>query len=169
MRFSPTHELLHATYFGGASTYTEAIQDLAIQHDQVYLVGQTSKGSNVNTFFPLYNPGWPAWWQPVHGSAGFNDGFVTEFCYDGASVGVQEVERTGLQAWFDQQGTLQVAGLDPGKNVLELYTAIGQRVYATDAYAGVGAVQQLHHPLLPSGLYLLSVNGQRRTAVLKQP
>ncbi|MBL0045030.1 MAG: hypothetical protein IPP33_11765 [Flavobacteriales bacterium] len=66
IRFGSAHELLHGTYFGGDGGMSgDLIKSLSLLRNSAYLVGQTAKANNVNTFFPLYQAAFPAWWQPA--------------------------------------------------------------------------------------------------------
>ncbi|MBP7515603.1 MAG: hypothetical protein KA791_13705 [Flavobacteriales bacterium] len=139
---------------------------LSLSEDLIYAAGMTSKNTNIFTFFPLFDPGTPAWYDEVFNSPNLSDGFTTAFCVEQHAVAVEEHGSTGLAVFDDQQGFLVFVGLSAGRHRIELFDALGRSVFRSHAAGGDRAM--LRHPLvsIAAGVYMVVVDGARVGKIL---
>ncbi|MCO5273897.1 MAG: hypothetical protein M9900_03140 [Flavobacteriales bacterium] len=92
MAFTPEHQLVWSTYFGGeeAVNGSDALVCIsALGNERIYVGGATSVVYSINNFYPLTNKGGGAWWDEAYGG-GVSDAVVGEFCIGGIWSGIVE-------------------------------------------------------------------------------
>jgi hypothetical protein len=89
----------------------------------------------------------------------------------GLQVGVGEVWKVpeALRAWFNEQGDAVVRDLPHGEQVIELYTALGQRLLHVQFRSTGSGIQTIPTSALAPGAYMLALNGTRASVLVKQP
>lgn len=170
------HLQYYGTYYGGdeGGVTHDQITTAAWGHQRLYLSGITAKGQDVTTFFPLVNPGLPAYfdgtYQFVPNSGGVNqnnsDAFVASICT--GMVGIEEVVRTanatfGIGA-LDGDGR-ELFGLPDGRVQLRVFDATG-RLVTTGTVVSMAGHASMHIPEPASGVYMVQAlaEGFRATA-----
>ncbi len=162
MVFTPSHVLVHSSYLGGGSgIFGENICTLTWRNALIYAGGHTSKHTDQFSFFPLYNPGAPAWFDDLYFYPSTRDGFLVALCTD-LFTGVAD---HGSFETSDQLMVLEtdhrrftVLGWDPSSRSLTVFDPSGKIVHrmAISAHQRSATLNLAH---LSPGIYLLRTEG----------
>jgi len=165
-----THHLLWSSYFGGNAGFDgEGIKAISLADGLIYAAGVTSKNDNIFTFFPLFDPGSPAWYDDLFNSPNNIDGFVTAFCIDHFATGIDDADqRIVTSAFEDGNGWLNISGLRAGQTPVRVYNAIGQVVDAFTVSNDGKSIAAHRLPEIANGMYVVSVPGVLSTKFLHQ-
>nr|MBP8823871.1 hypothetical protein [Flavobacteriales bacterium] len=170
------HLQFYGTYYGGdeGGVTHDQISTAAWGGQRLYLSGITAKAQDVTTFFPLVNPGLPAYYdgtyQFVPSSTGVNqnssDAFVASICT--GVVGIDERHigtRTNFSIGALDGGQRTAFGLPDGKVQIQVLDATGRRVSAQTIVSVAGRAY-LHIREPASGVYVVQAlaDGFRATA-----
>lgn len=154
MVFAPGDWLAHSTYFGSKEgIFGENMITLAWHDFLLYGSGHSSDEGDPFTTIPIWDPGPPAWMQPLYYAPSHMDGFVTAFCTDMfTSVGVSEASDHGSSEWLSWpvDGSLVVQGLPLGA-IVEVCDVAGRVIHRTRISQPLHSVPL---PRLASGIYL---------------
>ncbi|MCC6840009.1 MAG: hypothetical protein IT230_07610 [Flavobacteriales bacterium] len=154
------------TYFGGEAGQGEYIQSLSCpKHSQTVLAyGDTDKGLNINSFFPLQPSVWPlAYYDATFnsGPSSLSDVFITRFCSgaqplqkEGASIG----EQVGFPIVWIGGHEYRITGVS-GSGRLEVMNLVGQVVHTKYSPGGDGNTFTFKLDGLPSGIYIVHFPG----------
>lgn len=157
------HLQYYGTYYGGdeGGVTHDQITTAAWGGQRLYLSGITAKGQDVTTFFPLVNPGLPAYfdgtYQFVPWSTGLNqnisDAFVASICT--GMVGIEEVALHGHSSFSigelaGDERTL--TGLPDGKVSIQVFDAMG-RLVSTQTVVSAAGRARMQDPGAAGGVY----------------
>lgn len=159
------HLQYYGTYYGGdeGGAAHDQITTAAWSNQRLYLSGITAKGQDVSTFFPLVNPGLPAYfdgtYQFVPWSTGLNqnitDAFVAAICT--GVVGIPELTSgngaTLLIGTLDG-GERSLFGLPDGKVQLQIFDATGRRI-STQIIISVAGRARMRSLDAADGVYIV--------------
>lgn len=165
------HNQFYGTYFGGdfANGGTiDQVTTMAWKGDQLYIAGIIAKGQDVTSFFPLVNPGLPAYfdgtYQFIPDQLGLNqnisDAFVASICTD--VVGIDEVTGDAISTFViggsDGHGRT-LFGLPDGKVQLQVFDATG-RLVSTEITVSIAGRARMLAQEQAAGLYLVQAVAQ---------
>ncbi|MBS1940602.1 MAG: T9SS type A sorting domain-containing protein [Bacteroidetes bacterium] len=165
--FHGNHQQFYGSYFGGPEgSYPDEVTTMKWRNNRLYFGGFTTKQQDVTSFFPLYNPGLPAYfdgtYQYVPGQLGLNqnyqDAFVSVICI-GSGVGIDEVDDAHPNQFTigpDEGGQRALFGLPDGHYAVALFDATG-RIVATEAVTSTSGHARMDARTAASGLYLVRV------------
>ncbi len=170
------HLQYYGSYYGGdeGGVTHDQITTTAWGSQRLYLSGITAKGQDVTTFFPLVNPGQPAYfdgaYQFVPSGTGINqnysDAFVAAICT--GVVGI--TEQTGGRGATLLIGALDgggrgLFGLPDGQVQLQVFDARGRRI-STQTVISVAGRARMRSFDAADGVYIVRAvaEGYRGTA-----
>ena len=170
--FTSTDQQFIGTYFGGEDDGgSDELNTLETFTNRLYLGGHTSKQYDVTSYFPLYNPGFPAYYDGfyqfvlnnVNLNANYENGYVAALCPNGL-VGFNETgsqDRREAINVHAMNGALTLFGLIDGLHVISLHDASGRLLLQVSLASHDGRAT-LPARLEP-GVYLLAAEhaGQR--------
>ena len=164
--FSADQQLTYGTYFGGDDdVYRDEVTTIERWNDRVYVAGKTGKGQNTTSFFPLYNPGSPAYFDGVYqfipdafgNNSNFTDAFVAAFCPN-FNIGLTELSSVDEPLRASYSGsTLTLFGLSgtaPGSTIFDSSGRLVQFISAPLNQSNA----TIEVSLVP-GVYLIRLNG----------
>lgn len=159
--FDDHQNLMHSTFVGGdGGPNGESIRSLSVrQWPEVVFCGNTSKNINLYTFFPLFDPGNDAWFDPVHNSQIWDDGWLASFCYAELPVTMPTpaMNGSGTAAWVDHDGILHYAGFPADRVAIDLYGPDGRSIWRGSTGGATGRMETGNR--LSSGAYVLKAAG----------
>ena len=164
--FSADQQLTYGTYFGGDDdVYRDEVTTIERWNDRVYVAGKTGKGQNTTSFFPLYNPGSPAYFDGVYqfipdafgNNSDFTNAFVAAFCPN-FNIGLSELstDSPSLRAKYSESN-LTLFGLKEPATGYMLFDATGRLIRSQ--------ARTLSHPSaiiaidLAPGVYVIRIQG----------
>ncbi|QQR85074.1 MAG: hypothetical protein IPJ76_10630 [Flavobacteriales bacterium] len=133
MCFNPAHVVQYASYFGGEQgIYGDVVHTASVHANRLLIAGMTDKdGINVAGYFPLFDPGFPAYYDETYdynGGSNYWDGWVGAICTDFFSALSVDESTFGMPTaqWLD--GTITLCGLSPGRTHCRLVDSRGRLV-----------------------------------------
>ena len=135
----------------------------------MYAVGLVGLLTFTPTYFPLYDPGFPGWYDGSHNVPGGVTGFISAICYEGEPVGLADIARTAVPtAWADGHGNWIVAGIPNGLYSLHILDALGRviierKIKVTNGSGYVEAAALAH------GMYTITIPEVATIKFIHQP
>jgi hypothetical protein len=154
----PERNLRWYTRFGGASgTSLEDVRTVAIAKGTLYTTGVTRADFCQGQFFPLVDPGPPAYFSPIGNQQ--NSTFIATFCNVLPSVSVPDAHVVApFTIATTAENTVLITGLPEGQHPYAFYDTQGRLVAQGQVRAAVGEVR-LPLPEVVSALYVLRIGG----------
>ncbi len=163
--------LLWCTYFGGeAGPVQERIWTLCAKEHSLFAGGQTSKWTDINSYFPLEPSVSPAYFDGSYNDIGTYpaDGFLTKFCSLHSktmeTISVESVQRsTHCQIMGD--GWFKLIGNGTGP-FLDIYDTCGRKCATYPViWTGEGSIP-IQIQGLRAGTYFVLTDGMPTTKVI---
>ncbi|HRQ86327.1 MAG TPA: hypothetical protein PLV70_14565 [Flavobacteriales bacterium] len=167
--FRGNHQQFYGSYFGGPEgSYPDEVTTVKWRNNRLYFGGFTTKQQDVTSFFPLHDPGLPAYYdgnyQYVPGQLGLNqnyqDAFVSVICIN-PEVGIGELDATTSGAFSigpDAGGQRCLFGLPNGRYTLETFDAMG-RLISSQSVSSMNGRTWMDTPSSAEGLYVVRAKG----------
>lgn len=156
MVFDAGLDLVHSTFVGGeGGSNGESLRTLSVRGwPEVVFAGSTCK-NELPTYFPLWDPGGDAWYDPYHNSYYYDDGWLLSLCYaEEFPVGVPvEGDSAGTRLWMNPYGLLHYEQHPENESSLEVHGADGRMVWRGTAKGAAGAVDLRREADLRPGTY----------------
>lgn len=160
----PDYQLRFATYFGGeaASNSHEVIYHIAQRttNNNIYVVGGTSKGEHVSSYFPLDNGGGvPSYWSDWAG--GLQEGFISSFCPEAMTSMPALLLPAGKPLLrYEDAAHISLIGLPNGSHPFALLDMSGRLVQLNQTSSAAGRSTSIDIGFLSSGVYLVRCAGE---------
>jgi hypothetical protein len=153
---SPLRDLKWYTRFGGESgSSLETVGSVAIGKGTLYTTGVTRADFSQGQFFPLVDPGAPAYFSPIGNQQ--NSSFIATFCDLLPSVGVPEhATGTELTISTTTNHMVLITGLKDDQHPYTLYDAQGRTVAQGVVRATAGQARIALPDVVPA-LYVLRI------------
>ena len=162
-----------STLFGGQETqYVDAMIELSYDPIQNLLYGAGSTTANVaaGEFFPLHDPGFPAYFRGIGIEP--DDAYITSYCLDDIEVGLDRPKpgRTAIDCWYSD-GALHLRGSPVGAQPTQILDATGRLVgVVTLNVPNEGGYTQALLPILSPGAYCWqNANATGRFVIPERP
>ena len=154
---SPQRELRWYTRFGGESgSSLESVASMSIGKGILYCTGTTRADFSQGDFFPLVDPGLPAYYSPIGNQE--SSTFITTFCALLPSVSVTEREGDeGLTISTTDDHSVLVTGLKGHQHPYAYYDAQG-RIVAQGVVNSIAGRAYLPFPSIVPAVYVLRID-----------
>ncbi len=155
---STSRSLKWYTRFGGASGSTlEEVRSLAVGKGTLYATGVTRADFSQGQFFPLVDPGPPAYFSPIGDQQ--NSTFITSFCQLQPTVGVTEqVDERSLSISTTMDRMVLAEGLEEDVYPYAFHDAQGREVARGQVRAN-GGKALIPLPEVVPAIYVLRIAG----------
>lgn len=148
-----------STLFGGEEdSYEETINSIAYcaTSNTLYASGITKANYASGEFFPLTDPGIPAYFREI--AIDPKDSFISAFCLDNfTGIENQANVHPEPSIFMLNNKQLGVMGLSAGRHVVQIMDMAGRVVHRGSINAFGDAMQTVGIPTLASGIYAVSV------------
>lgn len=167
--FNEYHHQFYGTYFGGPEgSYPDEVTTTQWHGERLYIAGFTTKQQDVTSFFPLHDPGQPAYYdgtyQYVPGQLGLNqnyqDAFAAAICGSNM-IGIDELPDARNKITISPlvNGQRTIRGLPEGGYELTLYDALGKHL-GTQWISSNGGEARMQQASFAAGLYIVRIQGK---------
>jgi hypothetical protein len=158
MWLSPVRDLRWYTRFGGESgSDNENIRSVAFAKGSLYATGASTADFSQGQFFPLHDPGAPAYFSPI-GNQDYS-AFITTFCGLWPTTDIDDdTSVTELNVTSTTDGRVFVNGLNGQVHPYEFYDSQG-KLLERGVLSSSDGQARLELPLCAASIYILRING----------